>query len=49
MALKTHMHDLHTLQAGLQRIIPRARLERTALPDCPVIELLLLNRDYPQG
>lgn len=39
----------HTLQQHLQRIIPAARLEATALPACPQIRLWLLNADYPQG
>ena len=43
------MSDLDELQAQLQRIIPGARLERMQLPDSPAIELMLLNRDYPQG
>lgn len=43
------MSALHSLQEHLQGIIPAARLEATALPDCPDIRLWLLNADYPQG
>jgi predicted nicotinamide N-methyase len=43
------MSDLTELQRALQRIIPAATLERTALPGCPRIHLMLLNGDYPQG
>jgi predicted nicotinamide N-methyase len=43
------MSALHSLQQHLQGIIPAARLEVAALPDCPEIRLWLLNADYPQG
>ncbi len=43
------MIEAHSLQQHLQGIIPSARLEVTQLPECPVIQLLLLNADYPQG
>ncbi len=43
------MGDESSLQQHLEGIIPGARLEVTALPDCPSLRLLLLNADYPQG
>lgn len=43
------MYEAHSLQQHLQGIIPWARLELTQLPECPAIQLLLLNADYPQG
>lgn len=41
--------EAQSLQQHLQGIIPQARLEVAHLPDCPAIQLLLLNADYPQG
>jgi len=43
------MSALDSLQESLDRIIPGARLVPTRPPDCPEVELLLLNGDYPQG
>jgi predicted nicotinamide N-methyase len=43
------MPDVERLQLQLQAIIPAARLAVTRLPDCPSVQLLLLNNDYPQG
>jgi predicted nicotinamide N-methyase len=43
------MSERVLLQQQLQQIVPAARLEATALPGLPKLQLLLLNRDYPQG
>ena len=43
------MIEAYSLQQHVQGIIPSARLDVTRLPDCPAIQLLLLNADYPQG
>lgn len=41
--------DGDSLQQHLRGIIPGASLYVTRLPDCPAIQLLLLDADYPQG
>jgi len=43
------MPGQHSLQRHLRQILPSARLEVVRLPATPVIRLLLLNADYPQG
>jgi predicted nicotinamide N-methyase len=42
------MKGLDQLQNNLDRILPGARLEVTALADVPDLRLWLLNEDYPQ-
>ena len=41
--------SLVSLERSLQRTLPMARLERTALPGCPALELALINADFPTG
>jgi predicted nicotinamide N-methyase len=43
------MFGTHSLQQHVRGIIPSAHLQMTRLPDCPAIELLLLNADYPRA
>ena len=41
--------DENALGNALDNIVPGAALERVRLPQCPAIELLLMQSDYPQG